>query len=149
MPEFILDHESPEASRQFAGLDSFTQGYIEAMFFTSEDVDSDCEPGHENDLADISVADLAPETLAQIMADCAKFQADNAALLARAYGVTGQYELQPYDESLAGNDFWCTRNGHGTGFWDRGQAVLDQLADAACHSTRDLYRGDDGKLYLS
>jgi hypothetical protein len=35
MPEFILDHGSPEAAKQFKALDAFTQSYIEAMFFTS------------------------------------------------------------------------------------------------------------------
>lgn len=29
---------------------------------------------------------------------------------------------------LAGHDFWLNRNGHGTGFWDCGSKVGDQLA---------------------
>jgi hypothetical protein len=150
MPEFILDHGTVETAKQFRALDSFTQGYIEAMFFTSEGVDNDYEPGHENDLANISVADLAPSALQIIIENCEAFQRDNAALLEQAYGVTGKYEKFPYDESRAGNDYWYTRNGHGTGFWDRGLGDIGEaLAKAARYSERSLYRGDDGKLYLA
>jgi hypothetical protein len=140
MPEFILDHGSSEASRSFSGLDAFAQGYIEAMFFTSE--------GDENDLANIGVAELAPDTLAQIVADCYAFQMANAELLQTAYAMRSGF-VGEYDESRAGNDYWYTRNGHGTGFWDRGLCdVGDKLADAARYSERNLYRGDDGMLYL-
>ena len=35
------------------------------------------------------------------------------------------------DESI-GHDFWLTRNGHGTGFWDRGLGdVGDRLSEIA------------------
>lgn len=35
-------------------------------------------------------------------------------------------------EARAGHDFWLTRGGHGTGFWDRGLGELgDRLSDAA------------------
>lgn len=148
MPEFILDHGTPESAKQFAALDSFTQGYIEAMFFTSEGVDNDCDPGHENDLADISVADLAPETMVQIIAGCSAFQLANATWLAQAYDtcICGN----GYDEQRAGNDFWYSRNGHGTGFWDRDLGETgDELHNVAKHSEINLYLGDDGLLYLA
>lgn len=53
MPEFILDKGTLEAARVFQHLDAFTQGYIEAAFFT--------ETGYlENgDLEDATFADLA------------------------------------------------------------------------------------------
>lgn len=36
------------------------------------------------------------------------------------------------DEAHAGHDFWLTRVGHGTGFWDRGLGALsDRLTDEA------------------
>ena len=126
MPEFILDRGSPETAREFAKLDSFTQGYIEAMFFTDEE--QLCEESGRNmpsvafDMTTMeshfvggdspSFADLAPETLARIIADCQRFQTANATLLDEAYG-------RDYDSEQAGRDFWYTRNGHGVGFWDR------------------------------
>jgi hypothetical protein len=143
MPEFILD--LGDSAREFSRLDSFTQGYIEAMFFTSTG-DGD---NAENGLQDASFSELAPETLENIIADCRKFQRDNAQELDSVYGVVGKHERFPYDESRAGNDYWYTRNGHGTGFWDRGlDTIGDALAKAARYSERYLYRGDDGLIYL-
>ena len=145
MPEFHLDHGTPEAARTFASLDSFTQGYIEAMFFTNA---SDPDDG---DLDGATFAELAPESLAKIIADCEAFQAGlprdslGRSLLDLAY----DYAPNEYDAERAGNDYWYTRNGHGTGFWDRGLGeVGEALATAARYSNVDLYRGDDGQIYL-
>ena len=126
MPEFILDMGSPEHASAFNALDGFTRGYIEAMFFTDEE--QLCEESGR-DMPDVAVdldtmesrfvggdspgfADLAPDTLARIIADCAAFQAANRALLDEAYQLV-------YDDEGAGRDFWYTRNGHGVGYWDR------------------------------
>lgn len=139
MPKFILDHGSAEAARSFNALDAFTQGYIEAMFFT------DTGTGDDEDLEDATVADLSPEALETIKADCAAFQAKAAALLEEAYG-------RDYTEEQAGRDFWFTRNGHGVGFWDRTDLeegdLGDRLSDMCRHSEVYLYRGDDGLLYV-
>lgn len=58
--------------------------------------------------------------------------------------VNGMYEGQ------VGSDFCLTRNGHGTGFWDRGMGERgDRLTAAAKpYGTQDGYVGDDGLLYL-
>lgn len=141
MPEFILDHGSPEASRTFRALDSFTQGYIEAAFFT--------ETGYrENgDLENATVAELAPETLADIVADCAAWQAQHESLLALAY------DRPDYSPEQAGRDYWFTRNGHGAGFWDRkpleANGLGEQLSQACRYSEKDMYRGDNGLIYFS
>ena len=47
-----------------------------------------------------------------------------------------------------GHDFWLTRNGHGTGFWDRGRGEAgERLSEAARKAgERYLYVGDDGKV---
>lgn len=49
------------------------------------------------------------------------------------------------DPGQFGHDFWLTRNGHGTGFWDRRNgdlgAWLTQQAEA--FGEYDLYVGDD------
>jgi hypothetical protein len=53
------------------------------------------------------------------------------------------------------HDFWLTRNGHGAGFWDDpkywgGQKNADALSKAAeAMGGKDLYVGDDGKIYIS
>jgi hypothetical protein len=56
------------------------------------------------------------------------------------------------DPAQVGGDFWLTRNGHGTGFWDRGHPdwLGRHLTDAAkAYSSADLYMGDDGRIYHS
>ena len=66
----------------------------------------------------------------------------------------GLSDIYDFDREQAGRDLWYTRNGHGVGFWDRDDDVYGPHADALCEVARamgsvDLYRGDDGKLYLS
>lgn len=144
MPEFHIDANEPAADgRRYSGLDAFTRGYIEAAFFTSTGTGDDAESGLEH----ASFADIAPSALDGIVADCAKWQADNAELLALAADRDG------YDMERAGNDYWYTRNGHGVGFWDRKELDAEGLGDklsAACrYRSVDMYRGDDGLIYFN
>lgn len=147
MPEFILDMGDSTGANVFASLDSFAQGYVEAMFFTDTGTGDDAENG----LEDASVAELASETLDKIKADCARFQELAADLLANAC------QRDDYDMESAGRDFWYTRNGHGVGFWDRKTLSADGLGDAlsalcgwhTAFGELSVYRGDDGLIYLS
>ena len=134
MPEFVLDQGAQSA--RFASLDAFTQGYIEAMFFTADE-----EIGEGAGLDDLSSA-----AWGRIRQDCCAFQEGAAHLLELAYGHESGYEPMQ-----AGRDFWYTRNGHGTGFWNRGLGRIGR--DVAKWTTFwfsgcSLYRGDDGELYL-
>lgn len=169
MPEFILDHGTPEAARAFNKLDSFTQGYVQALFFT------DSEPGTvreaEDDFSrvwnpetdsclpgDVSFADLAPATLARIIADCERFQTVNAALLDAAKELEPKspgfrYGHDYLDDERLGQLFWYARNGHGVSFTDDGDAdCLKALQNACGWQTSfgqvDSYLGDDGQIYL-
>ena len=85
-----------------------------------------------------SWTDIAPETLAKMVADCAQFQAEN--------------DLTGYPLENAGQDFWLTRNHHGAGFWENDfgtESQCDGLAKSAhAFGECDLYVGDDGKLYI-
>lgn len=141
MPEFVLDRGDSAFAKVFAGLDSFTQGYVECMFFT--DTSSDSE-----DLAGATFAELAPDTLIQIIQECADFQELAKANLEVA---CNHPKITNYTMARAGHDFWLTRNGHGAGFWDRGLGpVGNRLSDdAKSFGSCDMYRGDDKKIYLS
>jgi hypothetical protein len=67
---------------------------------------------------DFSVTDFSPAGLARALADCEKFLSVNAATLALAI-EGGEINCQRHEEmSLAGSDFWLTRNHHGAGFWE-------------------------------
>ena len=108
-------------------MDTFTQAYIEAALWSSTD--------DEGEPLDFGEYDLAPATMAAMMADCAKFQAEN--------------DLSERGESQAGHDFWLTRNGHGCGFWDGDWPETGDKLTEACRAWPEvnLYVGDDGRIY--
>jgi len=168
MPEFVLDTSGgvpvarklgePEGPCTWAELDAFTQGYIEALFFTSGDPCgsfNDGEAGENDDLTAVrGFSDLAPETLAAIIEDCREFQKQTAPERDNGSALWRYLEHGRAEESRAkmGRDFWYTRNGHGAGFWDGDwpEPYASQLTTAAKDfHMQDAYLGDDGKVYLS
>lgn len=93
-----------------------------------------------------------PEALTRILADCARFEAENGEII-RAAIETGGVKFGPDFGALgrAGHDFWLTRNGHGAGFWDGDwpEPFAAQLTAAAkAFGECNLYAGDDGRLYI-
>lgn len=95
------------------------------------------------------IEDLAEKTLAAMIADCERFQTEQAELITdencnnstREWGTDGQ----------AGHDFWLTRNGHGSGFWDGDweEPAATKLTDASeAFGEVNLYVGDDGRIYV-
>lgn len=142
MPEFTLDHGDADGAKRFRALDSFAQGYIEALFFTNaSDSGDECNG--------MTFADVAPETLARIADDCQRFQVAAADLLSEAYD-------RDYESEQAGRDFWYTRNGHGVGFWDRdvlkdgdlGRRIGDLCGWRTDFREVSPYKGDDGLMYF-
>ena len=53
------------------------------------------------------------------------------------------------DWEHAGHDFWLTRNGHGTGYWDRDMGSVGARLTEAAKSFGEvyLYLGDDELVY--
>jgi hypothetical protein len=135
MPEFIADF-IPD------GLDDFTSGYLQCAEFCNQDDwnDSD-ESGNRWE----EVQGWSERAITTATRDCAKFQADNAALLESYYAESGR------TEESAGNDFWYSRNGHGVGFFDRGKAdCFESLQESArCWPDVDMYVSDSGELEFS
>lgn len=151
MPEFHLNTGGAADAQRFAELPKFTRGYIEAMFFTECEQGGNFDPENGSPLPqEAGFSDLAPETLADIVADCERFV---STLPRDDNGVTDldrAGDVAFYDLERAGNDFWCTRNGHGTGFWDRG---LDYMGDRlTAHAKKFgevwVYLGDDERVYI-
>lgn len=90
--------------------------------------------------ATYDIDDIDPETLSTMCQECDQFIAAYWAPIAE----TGQFPKQ------CGHDFWLTRNNHGAGFWDRGYPLgLGDVLTVAAHAegSRDLYVGDDGRIY--
>lgn len=117
-------------------LERFTASYIEALYFV--DTGDDDQPAKD--------AELAPETLLDIQAECRSFW--------RRFGhyVNTLICIEAFADSVvqAGYDFYFTRNGHGVGFWEDEWpgAYRELLTNGANgYGTMDIYLGDDGLIY--
>lgn len=123
-------------------LDEMLGGYIAVALWSSTD-EIDPETGGDPMDANYGPDDIHPDTLASMTAACELFLLSNDHYIADG----------PGDASQAGRDFWLTRCGHGTGFWDRGDDVWHPVArDAMDAYSRDagnvdLYVGDDGMIH--
>lgn len=124
----------------------FILAYIECALWSSND-ESD-ESGGEPLDANYDITDIAPETLREMISDCCDFMNGEKKLLNRAYQTrTRGYEVYG-GETSAGYDFWLTRNGHGTGFWDRGLGEVGEALSKACkpYGGVDLIVCEDKKI---
>lgn len=121
-------------------MDVFTTAYLEAALWSSNDDDDRSLD------TDYAVSDIHPETLAKIVQDCAKFQADHDDLI-NDDNVAVQSEHSC--DARAGHDFWLTRNGHGAGFWDGDwtePAATELTSASKMFGEVNLYV-DNGKIY--
>lgn len=116
----------------------FFEAYVEAALWSSTDDDGDSLDWY------CCISDLSDEARKQMLDDCCAFLADNEELLERAC------DAHSYDDSMAGLDFWLTRNRHGAGFWDRGLGDIgDALTkNAHAYGSSELHLDDDGKVHL-
>lgn len=137
---------------KLADLDTFTKHYLIAALWSSMD-----EAGEPLD-KEHSLSDFSQEALAKAKSDCAAFEATAAPLLDHAYASPEYEALESHPDNggagvyaLAGHDFWLSRNGHGAGFFDRGNARFWRGLQTVARDTGciDLYKGDDGKLYFA
>ena len=121
-------------------LDSFTLGYIQALFFYAPDNDDSTQIGEG-----VSFYELPLATKKTITEECAEFQKMNKKPLAIAFET-----CETYTPGQAGIDFLLTRNNHGAGYWDRHLGEIGITLADACDTwgQTDLYEGDDGLLYL-
>lgn len=96
--------------------DEFTQAYLIAALWTSTD-ETNPEQGGEPLDDNYDIGDIESDTLAEMVQDCHRFQADNAEWI-----DDDNVAVRPDHscDARAGHDFCLTRNGHGAGFWDGG-----------------------------
>lgn len=164
MPEFQMDKSgavvgveakslAPGEVTLWKDLDAFTQGYIEAMFFTEEREHVDGEDIEESGSIphNSCFGMIEAESLAAIVSYCKRFQDVNAALLERAYEHGGRNG--EYDAERAGHDLWYTSQGHGVGYWDRGledvgQELADQCGFGHAFTEQYVETGDDGVIHV-
>jgi len=130
MPQFVLKfvpnkpHWWPKG-RAYQNADrdlrDFACGYVEALFFTNGDSGDDDEFSFNR----LGAERLTQAARASIIDDCASFLSDLARdAIARSDG----------DYEQAGRDFWFTRQGHGVGFWDKGEDIWPKEARDALNA---------------
>jgi hypothetical protein len=129
-------------------IDEMVDGYVECALWSStsyiawDDKTQSFIPDEDNDqsFSDHNFAqdDIASEAIESMTNDCEDFMTHN------------EGDLSELNAGQVGHDFWLTRNGHGTGFWDHGLGALGNRLTAACkpYGESDLYMGDDEKLYV-
>jgi hypothetical protein len=102
----------------------FIDAYIEAIYFT--------ETGDIEQPA--TTTELDSDFLRSSYLDCMVFYAFTACYLPDSEGSIEQ----------AGHDFWLSRNGHGTGFFDRDypEAELLQKLAEDCKGADALFEGE-------
>jgi hypothetical protein len=126
-------------------FDNFTRAYLECALWA--ETGDDGQPFDQR----YTLADFSAEAVAAAVADCAAFQSANAADIET--GRRGRRLDAAFTVAeLAGHDFWLTRNRHGAGFWDGDWAdgAGERLtASADGFGERDIYVGDDGRLYFA
>ena len=120
-------------------LDDFTVQYIETALWSS--TDESREDGGDPMDDNYSIADLSPETIRAMVADCDRFRE-----------AAGDMLDEHPDPTMGAHDFWLTRNGHGAGFWDGDWAVNGDALTAMVGWRTEfpefhLYIGDDGLVY--
>lgn len=126
----MIDINESDAFNQ--NLSEFTSGYLTAALDLAID---DCCFG-------IAIFELPDKIKATAWADC-KYFFDR-------YGKDVSNLKDGYTWKSAGVDFFLTRNGHGSGFWDMGlgQSGEELSALAREFGACDIDVGDDGGLFL-
>lgn len=116
-----------ESLKLYEEADEFTRAFIECALWLADPTPSSGEYSAPEE----DIAAIYPDSMREMIKDCADFQEAHAALLAEAYGQKHR-NGRDYDEASAGHDFFLTRVGHGAGFWDRGLGDLgDKLTEAS------------------
>lgn len=111
--------------RNMDDLEQFTDGYLDCAVWAGI-----IEPEDGYDGPDPTVDDLSDDAVQRLSIDAAYFWYDNRTLLAGR------------DLTRAGQEFWLSRNGHGTGFCDGD--YLGRTGDAL-HNAAKVY----GPAYLT
>ena len=114
------------------GRDDFMRGYVEAMLWANTFVE---RPGEEESTCeDVAYWFQGPgrwwEDSPVDLTDAAAFWESFAyVILSLDYGKHGENWCRA---ELAGHDFALTRNGSGTGFWDRGLGEMGDMLTEEC-----------------
>ena len=104
-------------------MDDTTRGYLECALWSDLTCDDDPGTNHHEPLDRYyGLGDIPAAVVDRAANVCAAFVAANAA----------DVDASDLSDGDVGHNLWLSRNGHGTGFWDRGLGdVGDRLHAAA------------------
>ncbi len=117
-------------------IKDITKHYAIAALWSSNDSENDDQPFD----SDYSVSDIDEKSMDDMENTVRKFVEQNDAVIKES-GIT--------DEQL-GHDLWLTRNGHGTGFWDRDLPgdTGENLSEAARKLGESNLYAENGKVKI-
>ena len=110
-------------------IDDFTRGYLECALWTALGGEEHDEPIDDRYTLD----DFDDASIEGAVEVCRRFQKENANDLGEARA-----------DDHNGHDFSLARNGHGTGFWDRGLGDVGDRLSKACEVFGEAYVWEDG-----
>ena len=134
--EFDEEYEDIDEFETDHDLDVIVDGYLDALFFTEEGVHED-EYGNDT-MEDKTLSDIDNDTKVEIEKEVEWF-----------VNSAGDVFEELSDDQI-GHDFWLTRNGHGSGFFERindseNLETIEELCNIL--GTVGTYVGDDGKIH--
>lgn len=119
-------------------MEQFVSGYLVAALWSSNSCD-----GTPLDVL-YRLSDISEKSRARARRECAEFVMSNAEDIKAAASSPG------YSWGSAGHDFWLSRNGHGTGFWDRKEishgGIGVRLSDSCHRQEVDVVETGHGEL---
>lgn len=118
--------------------DSDFNHYLVAALRSSTDDDEPLDTSYE-------ITDIHATAIAKSRLDCEAFLVENEQDVAAL--LDGDHKMPTIM-----HDFWLTRNGHGSGFWDGDypKEIGDRLTESSKRfGEAELYVGDDGVIWLS
>ncbi len=136
--DLAIDATPRRAKRKELGR--FARGYLTAAVW------ADLPEEHIGEL--IGVDDVDDKSKADAIEECRDFMDENMPELLQ---FCARYKSPHGDDSMecAGHDFWLTRQGHGTGYWDRGLGALgDTLSKSAKTWGERCILVEDGKIFI-
>ena len=111
-------------------INIFLQGYISAALWSTTDCRD--EEGNDTYNLDDEFNSVSDNCRAAMLKDCEDFIAANSENLEK-------FKAEIYCEDFnLGFLFWLNRTGHGSGFWEEGTIVGDELSEA-CKPYGEFY----------
>jgi hypothetical protein len=154
--KLLLESKITQEEKDY--LKEVVRGYVETALWTEEERLED-EMGYDED-DDDEMSEIDAIIKSYNKKDFSNFEKEDidADSLLDTYSDIKEFtnllsdstldEVEPFD---LGMDFWLTRNGHGSGFWDRGyseETEEDLMSAVKNFKEKNLVIGDDLMLHF-